>query len=127
MTQAANLAALGSNTTSAGQIPSAGLDLSVVPLGVSQTWQNVSRASGTTYYNTTGRSIFGVAGFNTLTNNMSITLSINGGTALTIASNFSGGSNYTGASGAYIIPPGASYVLTFNNVNGYAVYTQELR
>jgi subtilase family serine protease len=48
-------------TGSTDAVTEAMLATAVTPIGVDQTWQNVtaSRASGTTYTNTTGRPIFG--------------------------------------------------------------------
>lgn len=47
-------------TNTAGSVTQTMLATEVVPVGVGQTWQNVlgSRASGTTYTNSTGRPIF---------------------------------------------------------------------
>lgn len=84
-------------------------------LGYGQTWQSVTRTSGTTYYNTTGKPIMlsmyaqytsGVQG--------STTVSCNGGTAVTVLYNFNGTVNAEDA-GTIIIPAGASYVVTDTN------------
>lgn len=47
-------------TNTAGSVTQTMLATEIVPVGVGQTWQNVigSRASGTTYTNSTGRPIF---------------------------------------------------------------------
>lgn len=73
---------------------------SMQSFGNGQTWQNVlgSRVSGTTYYNTTGKTIFVCVGIST----GSINSSVNGVSV-------SNGSQY----GNYFpVPPGASYVVT---------------
>lgn len=81
-------------------------------LGYGQTWQSVTRTSGTTYYNTTGKPIMlsmyaqytsGVQG--------STTVSCNGGTTVTVLYNFNSTVNAQDA-GTIIIPAGASYVVT---------------
>lgn len=80
-------------------------------LGISQTWQSVTRTIGTTYYNTTGKPILisfsGTSGAGT---NCQLTIS-----GLLISQ--SGGDTTNGASNATItgiVPPGASYVITSN-------------
>lgn len=77
-------------------------------LGVGQTWQVVSRAAGTTYYNTTGRPIqLGysasptINSTNQLTVNGVVVLSYSTGAAYTNVLNFSA-----------IVPPGGSYSVT---------------
>lgn len=78
-------------------------------IGYGQTWQNPSRSSGTTYYNTTGKPIVvsvvpgatGSAGGTLTIAGTSLGLSISGG------SGFSNGPQSTG-----IVPAGASYVYT---------------
>jgi hypothetical protein len=70
-------------------------------LGYGQTWQAVSRTSGTTYYNTTGKPI---AFSFQINSNLSATITVNG---LVMANN-------SGIAGNMfvIIPAGASYVVT---------------
>lgn len=96
-------------------------------LGYGQTWQSVSRTSGTTYYNTTGRPIVyatGQVAFSGVNGNVSI--AINGGTSLVIAiCVVPSGSNYGHSGGGVIIPAGASYVITDLAVTSRA--SQELR
>jgi len=72
-------------------------------LGYSQTWQVVTRNSGTTYYNTTGRPILFQSGIN---NTAGSNITVNGVVAISITAS----ANWTSISA--IIPPGASYVLT---------------
>ena len=85
-------------------------------LGYGQTWQQFvigsTRSAGTTYYNATGKPIclqasgtFGAGAFTFMT------ISINGGTAM----NFAGDASPTGSTycaGTFIIPVGASYVVS---------------
>ena len=80
-------------------------------IGYGQTWQNVTRTSGTTYYNTTGKPIF----FNCYTAgsgaSTSITANINGTGAFIIGyCNLPSGTAVTEAH--VLIPVGASYVIT---------------
>ena len=94
-------------------------------LGYGQTYQPVTRTSGTTYYNTTGKPIFGIQ-YNqgNAGNNTTSTISINGGAAIQFI--WAGAiATGTGGTGMYIIPPGASYVITDTFVTAKAVY--ELR
>jgi len=74
-------------------------------LGYGQTWQNVTRVSGTTYYNTTGKPI--AISANGVNMNSGITFTVNGATALT-----STASNVTLPVGPVVIPVGASYSVT---------------
>lgn len=73
---------------------------SMQSFGNGQTWQNVlgSRVSGTTYYNTTGKTIFVCVGIST----GSIASSVNGVSV----------SNGTQYGNYFPVPPGASYVVT---------------
>ncbi len=93
-------------------------------LGFGQTPQSVTRTSGTTYYNTTGRPIALSASI--VTNGSasgSASVSINGGAAIAICS---GGNSSTGqvtAAGQIIIPAGASYTPTISNVSS-AVFNE---
>ena len=85
-------------------------------LGYGQTLQSVtgSRAFSTTYYNTTGKPILVMCNTEiTSTNSVSMSVSINGGSALTFAANVPGGAiATTGTSGSFIVPPSASYAVT---------------
>lgn len=76
-------------------------------VGYGQTWQDVtaSRASATTYYNTTGRPITWII---TMALNANVQPSINGVNVAASAVN----SNVNRNSLTVIIPPGASYVIT---------------
>jgi len=83
-------------------------------IGYGQTWQTVTRASGTTYYNTTGKPISLIV---RLTGSVSETVTINGFT-------FNGSATNAGASQEcfFLIPVGASY-----SISGSGYVTQELR
>jgi hypothetical protein len=74
-------------------------------LGYGQTWQTVTRTSGVTYYNTTGKPILFAA--NSVNLSGGFTLTVNGATALTNAA-----SAVTVMVGPVVIPAGASYVCT---------------
>jgi hypothetical protein len=77
-------------------------------IGYGQTWQTVTRASGTTYYNTTGKPISVYFVFSAAGSSAALALSINGYAI--------GGTNSpsAGVASAYsvVIPVGASYVPT---------------
>ena len=91
-------------------------------IGYGQTWQTVTRTSGTTYYNTTGKPI-------------SLWVVIDSGAAQTVNISINGGTNYilvavytvSGwySSGQIIIPANASYLLTQSG--GNRTSTLELR
>jgi hypothetical protein len=101
-------------------IDGAGLtNLPTSGVGVGQTWQTLtsSRTSGTTYYNTTGRTIM-ISG--SVSNGASAVLNmvVNGVQALyTQTSNANPG-------GCTLVPPGASYSITYS---GGMNYWAELR
>lgn len=86
-------------------------NLGATVIGIGQTWQTVTRVSGTTYTNTTGRSIF--LQLNTVSTGGGSGISsivINGGTSINICI---GPTNGAG-SGGILIPPGSTYVITDN-------------
>lgn len=92
-------AAVGTNTT---QIATAALVFNTA-LGYNQTWQSVTRNSGQTYYNLTGRTIVLIVRASTIS-----AVIINGVSMPTSSGN----------PGTYIIPPGASYSVTLSdNIN----------
>jgi hypothetical protein len=88
-------------------------------LGYGQTWQSVTRNSGTTYYNTTGRPIQLLWVGNV---NSSLALAVNGTSIL--GSGSGDGSGTVAVSVSAVIPPGASYVLT---ITGTTRAVHELR
>jgi len=91
-------------------------------VGYSQTWQTVTRTSGTTYYNTTGKPIMFSAAISSQTTNQTSSLVVNG---LTIGQagwvSLAGGG--VPATISEIIPPNASYV--FSSTGTYVAF--ELR
>jgi hypothetical protein len=93
-------------------------------IGYGQSWQTVTRTSGTTYYNTTGKPIFFTcytAGSGTGTN---IQANINGGGNFIIGyCNLPSGVAVT--EGHTLIPAGASYVITVSS--GAITVATELR
>lgn len=90
-------------------------------LGYGQTWQAVTRTSGVTYYNTTGRPIvLNICG--TTNGNTSASLVVGGVTVC----GFVNTSNYDRTLTA-IIPPGASYIATYILSLGGAASVAELR
>lgn len=74
-------------------------------LGYGQTWQNVSRTNGTTYYNTTGKPIMLIFGQSSASAG-SFTLTVNG---VTLPTTFGWTSASAFGGGGIIIPAGASY------------------
>lgn len=103
----------------AGSITSSQLTGDAVPIGVGQTWQTLtgSRTSGTTYYNTTGRTIM-ISGSVSNGGSAVLNMVVNGVQAQYIqASNANPGCNT-------LVPPGASYSATFS---GSMNYWAELR
>jgi hypothetical protein len=97
-------------------------------LGYGQTWQTVTRTSGTTYYNTTGKPIVVNRSFTAFNNAVSrCTVSINGGAGFYIlATEGSSTTNRADAAGSVVIPSNASYVFTDDGSPG-TVTTTELR
>lgn len=95
-------------------------------LGSGQTWQTVTRTSGTTYYNTTGKPIIQNCWFNGVASGYQCysSMSINGGTAVVFVGASQAASLPLGA-GSIVIPSGASYVRT--DTNASAVTISELR
>jgi len=91
-------------------------------IGYSQTWQSVTRTSGTTYYNTTGKpiSLKVQVSANSFS---SAALSINGVSLGVLVQGYSG-SGATEYSSTIIIPAGASYVIT---ITGTLTSVFELR
>jgi hypothetical protein len=80
---------------------------SMSSLGYGQTWQAVTRVLGTTYYNTTGKPIILDAEISSTTTINSTICTING-----VAVYQPGHSGNNVSSGCWVIPTGASYVLS---------------
>ena len=84
---------------------------SMSSLGYGQTWQSVTRAVATTYYNTTGKPIV-VAPWFVLTLNCTAAISVNGfQTAYLTTGGAAGNNNQMSA----IVPPGASYIFNVSS------------
>lgn len=93
-------------------------------LGYGQTWQVVTRTSGTTYYNTTGKPIFLSAEINGNVSSFSVaTITINGVAFSLVRSQNSASASY--GTGTAIIPTNATYVITDSLITSRTVY--ELR
>lgn len=93
-------------------------------LGVAQTWQSVTRTSGVTYTNTTGRPIAVSYNMNGGSANASVTVSVNGGPAIPFL-NLGTGTGPAANASFFIIPAGATYVFTETGVTARNVF--ELR
>jgi hypothetical protein len=87
-------------------------------LGYGQSWSTVTRNSGTTYYNTTGKPIVFNIRATTSGNNVTgeALLNINGGGNISIAVAGGAAVNQTVLQGNMIIPVGARYVPTYSNL-----------
>lgn len=96
-------------------------------IGVGQTWQAVTRTSGTTYTNTTGRSIL-------VQSNCVVGVG-SGATSATVGGvslgQIGGGYNQSGtqafANATFLVPPSATYVLTDGGGAFSSRTTNELR
>ncbi len=111
----------------AASITESKLATAVKPLGVGQTWQQVTRTNGVTYTNTTGRTIYGnranLAGGAAV---QTMTIAISGGTPICIAAgDYSTTPNRVDVVGHYLVPDGATYV--FSDASVGAITTYELR
>tara|TARA_R110000803_G_scaffold3373_4_gene11432 strand:- start:361 stop:804 length:444 start_codon:yes stop_codon:yes gene_type:complete len=105
----------GTVLTSASLITSAQLTGDAVPIGVGQTWQNVtaSRAKSTTYYNTTGKPIMLCVKMGNTTGG-DVAGYVDG--VLILGMSFGTVPIYPFIT--FIVPSGASYSVT-NNVSGF--------
>jgi len=86
---------------------------SMASLGYGQTWQSVTRTSGTTYYNTTGRTIITSPVFNAPSNS-NVAISVNG---IQVAYLSEGGVAGNNAQFSAVVPPGQSYVFTVSSAS----------
>ena len=91
---------VGTNITGTANALNAGI-------GVNQTWQTVTRTSGTTYTNTTGKPIT-VNIYASQAAGQSLTVSVNGTQIAVLASSV----NNTVFTLPIIVPPSATYVIT---------------
>ena len=101
------------------------LDTTIIPIGAGQTWTNVtsSRATGTTYTNSTGRPIMVIV-TPSASGNLVGTFNIAGSAVGVVQFTPSGGGG--GSPFFYIIPNGVTYSVT-NNQNFGINYWWELR
>jgi hypothetical protein len=92
-------------------------------LGYGQTWQAVTRTSGTTYYNTTGKPIAANYSF-TVSSSIAVYLTIN---TIAVPMSVNGAGAVT--AGSVIIPAGATYVITVTGAGTISTYVSimELR
>ena len=94
---------------------------SLQSIGFGQTYQSVTRTSGVTYYNTTGKPLHLVMNINsTATASASVSIAINGGTAFTFL-NVAAGTGPGSGAGSVMIAVGSSYVVTETRVAARAV------
>jgi hypothetical protein len=102
-----------------GRVTSASNGATGAGLGYSQTWQNVTRSVGVTYYNTTGKPISVHVRNSTSTDN-GIWLTIGG-----VEADGTQNGNYSGTQSAVtgVVPVGGSYVVT-NVGAGIAVWSE---
>ena len=85
----------------------------MLPLGVGQTWQNVtgSRSAGVTYTNTTGRPINVVVSGRSTSTSCQMTLTVSGVVAGESYYFLSAGSSNIGSSVSAVVPNGATYIV----------------
>lgn len=87
-------------------------------LGHSQTWQTVTRAASTTYYNTTGRPIvWKWAATSSGSGQIAITITLTGVNTVTWNDTFNVTATYQ-VGGAVVIPPGTAYSMTIGGAAG---------
>jgi hypothetical protein len=99
--------AVAGTTTLTLQANTGTLALQTDGIGFSQTWQNPTRAAGTTYYNTTGKPIvFTISGSVSAATSY-LTITVNGVAAS--APYWTGANIQYPVTSTAIIPPGASY------------------
>jgi len=94
-------------------------------IGYGQTWQTVTRSTGTTYYNTTGKPITFYYTAEFATGNTSIAISINGAANLLLTTNVTAVTTKNNA--LFIIPVGTSYILSTSGGAVTNVAIAELR
>lgn len=87
-------------------------------LGYSQTWQQVTRANSTTYYNTTGRPIvWKWAATSSGSGQIAITITLTGTNTVSWNDTFNVTATYQ-VGGAVVIPPGTAYSMTIGGAAG---------
>ena len=97
-----------------------GVDQTDAGVGYGQTWQSVTRTSGTTYTNTTGKPIF-VALDVSITTTSTLTVVVGGVTIYSVSQTTA----VTAFTASFIVPNGVSYTITATNVGSFNV--SELR
>ena len=91
---------------------------SMSSLGYSQTWQQVTRAASTTYYNTTGRPIvWKWAATSSGSGQIAITITLTGTNTVSWNDTFNVTSSYQ-VGGAVVIPPGTAYKMDIGGAAG---------
>lgn len=92
-----------------------------VSVGVGQTWQAVTRSSGSTYTNSTGKPIMVLAGFTAVSGSPTVTVTVAGTTIASWVFPYG-----TGNPISFIVPNGSNYVVTWSAGTNLA-YFNELR
>lgn len=94
-------------------------------IGDGQTWQAVTRTSGVTYTNTTGKPIMLTRRLDSGAGGVSSVISVNGGSNFFLCTAYSGITSVS-CCGSIIIPVGATYTIT-DSGSPATVNTTELR
>jgi hypothetical protein len=101
-------------------------NMGLLPLfGSGQTWQSVTRNSGTTYYNTTGKPILVKRNLNTSSSVLCFVTV--GGVSIGTILGIYNASGTQETSGCFVVPPGQSYVMTDSGTGYTYIGTWELR
>ena len=103
-------------TGDTGTVSQTMLASAVTPLGVGQTWQAVTRVSGTTYTNSTGRPIFVSFQITGTGANGGMTVAVNSVNQYTGSIN-TGNSGYMQGVYTFVVPSGATYTVTLVNAS----------
>ena len=105
------------NAVAAGAVGVAGLATAAIPIGASQTWQDVtaSRAINVTYTNSTGRPIM-VSTYAYYSTNQYMELKVDG-ISVALAGWSAFGSGYVGGTVSAIVPAGSSYIAVSTGVS----------
>lgn len=122
------LSAVGTNEITNAAVTQAKLASAVVPLGVGQSWNNVtsSRSEGVTYTNTTGRPILVNVSVQSGTVDGIAKLLVNGNDVVSLSWNHNLGSISTGMLLSAVVGAGESYRVLFYDIFSINLW-QELR
>lgn len=122
------LSAVGTNEINNSAVTQSKLAAAVVPLGIGQSWNNVtaSRAEGVTYTNTTGRPILVNVSVQSGTVNGTAKLLVNGNDVVSLNWTHNLGSISTGMLLSAVVGPGDSYRVLFYDIFNIILW-QELR